>query len=93
MSPYDTTSYDFVAERNDQFVRVNVKQATACKDARRSYVIARPGTNRRGVDPDLYLVWLPRERQFITLPGNFMKGRGSRKIPVSLFHHLKERLE
>lgn len=92
ISPYDTTTgYDFVAECDGSFCRVNVKQASPRKDRKRGYQIAKPGRTRQPRDPDCYLVWLPREQQFIELPGDFLKGRSSRAIPVRYFHHLEEK--
>jgi Holliday junction resolvase-like predicted endonuclease len=81
LSVYDTGSYDFVAERDDLFVRVNVKQASVVGG---TYMIAKPGKNRTAKDPDLYLVWLPKEQTFLELPGDFLQQKSSRRIPVAL---------
>jgi hypothetical protein len=90
VSPYDPVGYDLVTERDDVFCRVQIKRASPRADRVRCYEIAKPGANRKVKDPDLYLVWLPRERQFIELPGNFLKGRSSRVIPIATYQNLEE---
>jgi hypothetical protein len=90
LSVYDTSCYDFVIERDGEYRSVNVKQATRRKDRTRGYWIANAGGLPRDIVPDLYLVWLPRERQFVELPGDHLKGRSSRSVPMNMFSHMKE---
>lgn len=88
ISPYDTATYDFVAERDSVFVRVNVKSA---KRSSGSYRISKPGGQRnRGdlrprPDPDHYLVWLVDHRRFVELPGDFLAEVSCKAVPSSLY--------
>lgn len=88
-----TNAYDFVAEKNGQFVRVNVKLA-GLKDNKRpdSWSISSSGNksedNRKQMREwvDIYLAYLPHQQRFIELPGDFLSGGNSkaRRIPQSL---------
>lgn len=84
MPLYEPTFYDFVAERDAQYVRVQVKRASPRPKNCGGYLISKPGRNRSAPDPDLYLIWLPREEAFIELPGDFLATASCRAIPVAL---------
>ena len=75
ISPYDIACYDFVAEKDGMFLRVNVKTATWHGA---TYSISRSGRAAHRIDPDLYLVWLPKERAFVEAPGPMLKGKSAR---------------
>lgn len=75
ISPFDIACYDFVAEKDGMFVRVNVKMAS---HNRGSYVITRSGRAAHRVDPDLYLAWIPDKQAFIEVPGPLMRGKSMR---------------
>jgi len=70
--------YDFVAEKDGKFIRVNVKLAglKSKKLSSKSWSISTSGatTDRDIVCCDEYLVFLPHKKQFITVPGNFFVG-------------------
>lgn len=70
--------YDFVAEQNGNFVRVNVKLAglKSKKLSSSSWSISTSGatTDRDILCCDEYLVFLPHKNRFITLPGDFFIG-------------------
>ena len=75
--------YDFVIEKNGNFKRVNVKLAGR-KDPKRinSWAINTSGNyDKKKINAlavDLFLVWMPEHRKFITLPGDFFKGSKSK---------------
>lgn len=77
ISPYDSSQYDFVVEKNNAFVRVNVKIATLQR-GRKSYQISRSQLKSR--NPDLYLVWLHLEECFVEIAGDFLAATPSRRI-------------
>jgi len=87
----DGRDYDFVAEKNGTFLRVNVKMA-GLKDLARnnSWSIAlSSGSGNRvhlGTEVDVYLAYVAPIKKFIELPGNFFVGSKSksRHIPVKL---------
>lgn len=87
-----TNAYDFVAEKNGQFIRVNVKLA-GLKDKKSpdSWSISSTGNkseiNRKQMRDwvDVYLAYMPHQNRFIELPGDFLSGGNSkaRRIPRS----------
>lgn len=89
----ETKQYDFVIERDGEYRSVNVKQATRRNNRPRGYIIGAAGGVKRERGPDLYLVWLPRERRFLELPGDFLKGRSSRIIPKAMYFHFVEEMK
>lgn len=84
--------YDFVAEKEGEFVRVNVKKA-GLKDKRdpRSWSISQSSggcsTSRDRQSVDVYLTWMPEQKRFIEIEGGFLNGGNSksRRIPSSLY--------
>jgi hypothetical protein len=82
VSLYDNSVYDFVVERDGVYQRVNVKRASVSNGG---YLIGHAGGRDPGCGmPDLYLVWLRRERQFVELPGDFLDGKLTRRITKDL---------
>jgi hypothetical protein len=83
--------YDFVAEKDGDFIRVNVKTAYLNdKNRPNSWSISLPGSKgckvNRVNEVDLFLVWVPYQERFIELPGDFFKGSVSKSqlIPKTL---------
>lgn len=85
--------YDFVAERDGEFVRVNVKLA-GLKDSRdpHSWSISQASASsatHRSSPPkcDVLLAYLPDQRRFVELPGDFLNcgNSKSRRIPINLY--------
>lgn len=83
--------YDFVVEKDGRFKRVNVKTAGLKNPSRpNSWSISRssgaykPGVNTSDVDE--YLVWLPHQKRFVTVEGNYMNGGNSKSklLPQNL---------
>ena len=80
--------YDFVAEKDGLFVRVNVKMA-GLKDKSQpgSWCISQASGGTCGhkdkASVDIYLSWLPHEQRFIELDGGFLNGGNSKskRIP------------
>jgi hypothetical protein len=78
--------YDFVAERNGEYVRVNVKVAgLKSKRWKSSWSISIASgslVTKQPKEPiDIYLAWLPHQERFIELPGNFFdKGNSKSKL-------------
>ena len=86
-----TNGYDFVAERDGVFVRVNVKTAgLKSKTNQNSWSISQSSGGFAGhhENPhvDVYLTWLPKEEKFIELGGDFFVGGNSKSklIPKNL---------
>ena len=86
-------SYDFVAEKDGEFIRVNVKTA-GLKDKRdvRSWSISQASAGSSTVRKnfgkvDVYLAYLPEQAMFVELPGDFLSSGNSksRHIPRHLF--------
>ena len=83
--------YDFVAEKNGEFIRVNVKMA-GLKDRTRSnsWSISQAGGSGAGYHEnhqvDVYLTWLPHKEKFVELDGDFLLGGNSKskRIPLEL---------
>ncbi len=71
--------YDFVAEKDGKFIRVNVKVAgLKDKTRKKDWSISLAGgsgyitqNKRNGLYVDVYLVCLPDKKEFIELPGDF----------------------
>ena len=86
-------TYDFVAEKEGTFLKVNVKVAGLKTPSNpNSWSISKSGSQKASVhyDCDVYLVWLPHKEQFIELSGDFFDGTKSksRQIPVKLTKNL-----
>ena len=87
----NNTGYDFVAEKNGEYLRVNVKVASI-KDPARSnswgismasgaaYCLENP------VAVDVFLAYIPDTGEFLELPGTFFVGTRSKSrcIPVKM---------
>ena len=83
--------YDFVAEKDGEFLRVNVKLAgLKDKKDKNSWAISassgssdNPRTNRHSVD--VLLVWMPPLNRFIELDGDFLNhgNSKSRRVPYA----------
>lgn len=84
--------YDFVAEKDGEFLRVNVKSA-GLKDKSQpsSWSISQAGGSTSGYTEcnsvDVYLTWLPEHKKFIEIEGSFLNGGNSKskRIPKSLY--------
>ena len=84
-------AYDFVAEKDGEFIRVNVKTA-GLKDKSQldSWSISQSSgsgsghTDNHGVD--IYLTWLPKYKRFVEIDGGFLIGGNSKskRIPKEL---------
>jgi len=87
----DGRDYDFVAEKDGTFLRVNVKMA-GIKDRARSNswsIALSSGSGSRvhlGTEVDVYLAYVVPMKKFIELPGTFFVGSKSKSrcIPVKL---------
>lgn len=89
-------AYDFVAEKDGQFIKVNVKRAGLKKkedpnswsisQAGGAFNIAAAKGMRKVSEVDVYLAYLPEQRRFVELGGDFFDGVSSksRLIPKSL---------
>lgn len=78
-------SYDFVIEKDGVFSRVDVKVAGHKeKKNSNSWSISQPSrkgnieSNNSMIKADVYLVWLPNEKRFIELDGDFFIGSKSK---------------
>lgn len=75
--------YDFVAEKENKFIRVNVK-AAGLKDKKKpnSWCISR-SKQQENMQVDVFLVWLPLKSCFVELDGTFFDAvkSKSRLIP------------
>ena len=87
-------SYDFVAEKNGEFIRVNVKAAglKSKRDLNSWSISAASGAGNKNLSEvkcDVYLVWLGFKSQFIELPGSFFIGSKSKSklIPKEIIHN------
>ena len=83
--------FDFVAEKNAEYVRVNVKCAgLKTKKASNSWAISvSSGGGNKNIDEikcDVFLVWLPAHKKFIEIGGDFFIGSKSKSklIPKHL---------
>lgn len=86
--------YDFIAEKEGEFLRVNVK-VSGLKDKSDpdSWSISQasgsdPKTSRKDKVPcDVFLVYMPTLNRFIELPGSFLDvgNSKSRRLPKDLF--------
>lgn len=83
-----TDGYDFVAEKDGLFVRVNVKTAgLKDKSQPESWSVAQASGGHTGYHEnnqvDTYLAWLPHQQRFIELDGDFLHGGNSKskRIP------------
>jgi hypothetical protein len=91
VSLVDNTSYDFVAEKDGVFLRVNAKVASI-KDTSRSNswsIAVSSGSSGRldkERDVDVFLAYIPDTKKFLELPGDFFSGTKSksRHIPVKM---------
>lgn len=83
-----TRDYDFIAEKEGNFIRINVKTA-GLKDKQEpnSWAISQASGGYQGQhntdQVDIYLAWLPHQERFIELPGDFFNVGNSkcRRIP------------
>lgn len=75
-------SIDFVAEMSGTFTRVNVKVAglKSRKQGNSWSISLSSGAGRRRGDEgvDIYLAWLPDQKRFIELPGDFFRSTCSK---------------
>lgn len=83
--------YDFVAEKDGKFIRINVKLAgKKSRTIENSWSISIASgagvKNKDAVVCDTFLVMLPHQNRFIELPGNFFVGSKSKSklIPRNL---------
>ena len=84
--------YDFVAEKDGEFIKVNVKVA-GLKDKTdpNSWSISQAsgGANGHSVKSpcDVFLTYLPEQQRFIELPGSFLDAGNSksRRLPKEMF--------
>lgn len=83
--------FDFVAEKNNEYVRVNVKCAgIKTKKIPDSWSISvASGAGSKNIDEvkcDVFLVWLPAHNKFIEIGGDFFVGSKSKSkiIPKHL---------
>lgn len=75
--------YDFVAEKNGEFIRVNVKKAgLKDKSNPKSLSISSASggyaNSRNKLTADIYLTWIPQNKKFIELPGELLVGGNSK---------------
>ena len=81
-----TKDYDFVAEKDGKYIRVNVKKA-GLKNKRRpnSWSISRSSMDYFSI-VDVYLAWLPHLEKYIELSGDFFKESNSKSklIPKNM---------
>jgi len=84
--------YDFVAEKDGGFLRVNVKVAgLKDKSNPNSWSISQASGGSSGHSTkspcDVYLAYLPEHQRFIELPGSFLSAGNSksRRIPKEMF--------
>ena len=91
--------YDFVAEKDGEFVRVNVKVA-GLKDKSNptSWSISQASGGASGHSKkapcDVFLTYLPEQQRFTELPGTFLSSGNSksRRLPKEVFsgeHHVR----
>ena len=75
----DISGYDFIAERDGSFLRVNVKVAGLKnpKD-KNSWAISKSRTSSNTAECDVFLVYLPHKETFIELPGNYFQNSNSK---------------
>lgn len=82
--------FDFIAYKDGNFVRVNVKKAQKRTDKKEQWKVTLSGgskktpNNVKGVVCDIYLVWVPEQERFIELDGDFflnVKSK-SKTIPI-----------
>lgn len=84
--------YDFVAEKDGEFVRVNVKVA-GLKDKTNfnswsiSQASGAAARHRAKAPCDVFLTYLPEQQRFIELPGDFLciGNSKSRRVPKEMF--------
>ena len=85
--------YDFVAEKDGNFLRVNVKLASLKdKTQSTSWSISQASAGskipRKITSPcDIYLAYIPSLNRFIELPGAFLDGGNSKskRIPKEMY--------
>lgn len=76
--------YDFVAEKDGQFIRVNVKTAgLKSKKSSESWSISKASGSSLSKNPkkskvDVYLVWMPKHECFLEMPGDFLDSGNSK---------------
>ena len=85
--------YDFIAEKEGLFIRVNVKlSGLKSKKFKNSWSISMSGGSNKKViknnknNCDIFLTYIPHKLKFIELPGNFFDNVKSRSklIPKEL---------
>jgi len=83
--------YDFVAEKDGEYLRVNVKVASNKDPVRKnSWAISKTGRQTKNTKQknsvDVFLAYLPTQKKFVELPGNFFDNTTSKTkhIPVKL---------
>lgn len=84
-------AYDFVAEKNGEFIRVNVKLA-GLKNKRiaNSWSVSLASGSAYKTTSgkvDVFLAYLPEHGRFVELPGDFFEGTNSksRNIPRHMY--------
>jgi hypothetical protein len=87
----DSRHYDFIAEKEGEFLRVNVKKAYRTKKtgwAISSAGFAKVEDDREAIER--FLVWMPEHKVFIEFNGDFFRGSKSRSknIPASIVGQL-----
>ncbi len=87
----DNSGYDFVAEKDGVYLRVNVKVASIKDPARANSwgVSMASGAAHRLDKPvavDVFLAYIPDTKKFLELPGTFFVGARSKSrcIPVKM---------
>ena len=75
--------YDFVAEKNGKFIRVNAKKACLRDKKKKNSWSVSQEKNKYKNPVDTFLVWLPHLEKFIELPNDFFNNHESkiRRIP------------
>lgn len=82
------SGYDFVAEKDGEFIRVNVKMAgLKRKNNPNSWCIALSGAtdvyNKPKLNPvDIYLAWIENQQRFIELPNTFFDGYKTKQVRI-----------
>lgn len=75
--------YDFIAEKEGEFIKVNVKSAH--KHGSNWCISTSMCETKQGTQCDIFLAWLPEKNKFIELPGDFFKKSRMARISTSLY--------
>lgn len=89
----DTSGFDFVAYKDNEYIRVNVKKAgLKSRTITNSWCIPKASGAKTTPTPscitcDVYLAWLPEKEEFLELDGTFFIGVSSKSriIPKALY--------